>query len=236
MRALFCTIALLSGLLACKDRQIGDATPSNLVQLRMGGCRGYCPSYTLLFRGDGSATYEGQQFVVRPGKMDFQISAEELKRLKKQLEQTKLWDYPERIESQVMDAPFATLTAYRGAESHAVLGTVDRPQPLLDLENLLKDLAEAHGLEVRRGLNPNDPLPEAGAEVIVQLKPELNAGNWAPAFKGAKLRLVRRIATENVWLMAYDTKEIAEAQLLELLRRSEGVVEVQANRQVKPRD
>jgi hypothetical protein len=100
----------------------------------------------------------------------------------------------------------------------------------LDLEKLLQNTAEAHGLKVLKGVNPNDIPESQRREVVVLLKPEVNAGNWARQFTGAKIQLLRRTGEENRWLVGYDPNEIDETSLLELLRTSEGALEATPNR------
>ena len=47
---------------------------------------------------------------------------------------------------------------------------------------------------------------------------------------------MRRISSDNIWLIGYNPAQIQEAQLIDLLKDMEGVLEVQANKQVKERN
>lgn len=217
-----------------KNKALTSVSP--LVSLQTGGCFGYCPVFKLTAYSNGRVQYEGQRFVEKTGRDSFLLTADELGRLRSKVAAVNLWQYPDRIQSDVMDAPSATLTAYDGSRSKSVSGSIDRPAPLLELENLLKDLAEAHDFQVRRGVNP-EAVPEANKkELIVKLRPELNAGNWIGQFSDLRLRLVRRIAAENIWVVAYDGNEMDEKSMLELLKSTEGVVEVQVNAKVQERN
>lgn len=221
-------LLLFAALFACKTRK--EAPPktdsTNLIRLVTQGCRGYCPVFSIDFRSNGSATYEGTRFVEKIGKMDFQLTPEELTKLKAEVQKVNLWQYPENIESRIADAPYATLTAYDGGKSHPVSGSIDRPKPILELEIFLKDLAEAHGLKVKKGVNPDDPMLKLTAQVVVKLKPDINAGNWAGKFgEDIKVRLVRRVSTENNWLLAYNPTQFTEKQFIDLLKDIEGVLD-----------
>ncbi len=66
---------------------------------------------------------------------------------------------------------------WKGAETKSVAGTIDRPAPLLELEAMIRDLAIAHGFNVKDGVNPNRPPAANRPELLVQFKPEANAGN-----------------------------------------------------------
>ena len=205
--------------------------------LETAGCYGWCPVYKLRFHTDGKVQYEGIRFTEKTGTVEIMLTKAETKELKAAVEQTNLWQYPDKIESNVVDAPGATLIAYRGTETKRVFGTIDRPQPLLELQGLMKSIVERHGVDLTRGVNPNDPAPGAPkAELIVQLKKDVNAGNWLVQFEELKLKLVRRIASDNIWLVSYDPAEIEEKSLIDLLKGSEEVLEVQVNKEVKERN
>lgn len=208
---------------------------TSLIRLATQGCRGYCPMYTLDFQNSGSVTYEGARFVKKVGKEVFQLTPAELTGLQAAVKKANLWQYPENIESRVADAPYATMTVYEGDKSHPVSGSIDRPKPLMELEMMLKDLAEAHGLEVKRGVNPDDPMLKLTAQVVVKLKQDVSAGNWIAPFDGdIKLRLVRRVASENNWLVAYNPEQFTEKEISDLLKDIEGVLDVVPAKGLKP--
>ena len=232
-------LALLAclSLFACKTQKNNALAPGvPFVGLQTGGCFGYCPVFKLTATTSGLVRYEGERFVEKEGRDSFLLTPAELTQLRSKVTAVNLWQYPDRIESDIQDAPSATLTAYDGTRSKSVSGSIDRPAPLLELENMLKDLAEVHGLQVKRGVNPN-AVPEATKkELIVKLRPELNAGNWIGQFSDIRLRLVRRISAENIWVVAYDSKEIEEKSIIELLKNTDGAVEVQVNAKVQERN
>lgn len=222
---------------ACKTQKNNTLPPGTpFVGLQTSGCFGYCPVFELIAYTNGQVRYVGERFVEKEGRDSFLLTAAELTQLRTKVSAVNLWQYPERIQSDIMDAPSATLTAYDFKRVKSVSGSIDRPTPLLELENMLKDLAEAHGLQVKRGVNPN-AVPEATKkELIVKLRPELNAGNWIGQFSDIRLRLVRRISAENIWVVAYDSKEITEKSIIKLLKNTDGAVEVQVNAKVQERN
>lgn len=220
---------------ACKSqREVPAATPVKLVSIQTFPCRGYCPVYTITVYDDGLLEYNGERFVEKMGTAKATLTREELAQLRMEVTTANLWTYPEDIQSKIMDAPFTTLTVWQGDKSKSVRGSIDRPKPLLELEKRLKNTAEAHGLKVLQGVNPNaNPAPQG--EVIVQLRPEENAGNWIAQFKQTKLQLVRRLQ-DNTWLVSYDPARIEEQQVIDLLKATDGALEVQTNRPVKDRN
>lgn len=134
-----------------------------LIDMETGPCRGYCPVYKISVTTAGQLNYVGQRFVAQKGKKTVKLTAEELERLRAKITEVNLWQYPSDIKTDIADAPFVTLTVYEGKKSKKVTGSVDRPQPILDLEELIKSIAEAHGLKIREGVPPkNDVQPAKG--------------------------------------------------------------------------
>ena len=236
MKAILFLLLSLTTMSAGKCKKKAAADVSNLISMETGPCFGYCPVFKLEVLNNGRVRYEGIRFVERLGLDSFQLSETEIKQLKTKMQSVNLWQYPDMIQTDVVDAPFTTLTAFRDGKSKTVRGSIDRPGPLLELEGLVKDLAEAHDFQLKRGVNPNMPPAGTVKEVIVKLKPDVNAGNWINQFTEFKLRLVRRLATENIWLVSYDPKQIEEKTLIDALKDMEGVLEVQTNKPVKERN
>ncbi|MDX2135875.1 MAG: DUF6438 domain-containing protein [Saprospiraceae bacterium] len=223
--------AVVSAWFSCKSADSAGAGATArvdtipLVVLQTAGCFGFCPVYTVTVYPDGRAQYFGAQNVALAGEAVFQLTPEELRTLKASVEAANLWQYPDRLPSQVADAPFNTLRVFRADGAvKSVTGSIDRPQALLDLEKQIKDMGKAHGLELVQGVNPNDPSRANRREVVVLLKDDLNAGNWIGQLNDLKVQLVRRLGEPNQWVLAYDAGQIDEARLLERLKGTPGVI------------
>ncbi len=238
---LFCTILAF---FACKSNKKGDtkaneASGQTLVSLETTPCRGYCPIFKLTFLDNGAVQYAPERFVKSDKAATFQLTAEELETLKKKLSATNLWQYPETFKTQVMDAPGAILIAHRGAEQKTVRGSVELPKPIKDLKAHLEQLAKAHGIDLSSA-NPYE-LPDNGkkTELLVKLKPDVNAGNWLRDLNDsskANLRLVRRVTSDNIWVVAFDGAAHPLNDMLDLLRANEHVLEAQINSKADDRN
>lgn len=235
--ALILLIAVGTLASTCKSQKempkVQDRSP--LVEMQMHGCRGFCPVYKLSFLHNTELIYEGIRNMEQMGVVKTGITPEEYAQLELLLAKANLRQYPEQIESKVADAPGATITLYDKAGSYAVSGSIDRPQPILDLENYMKKLAEGHGLRVKRGVDPNAPTHNT-AEVIVRLKDDVNAGNWIVGFEEQKFRLVKRISAENAWLVSYDPDKISETQIIALFKNHKDVQDAQPNKKASERN
>jgi hypothetical protein len=73
-------------------------------------------------------------------------------------------------------------------------------------------------------------------QVIVHLKPGVNAGNWLAKFEELNLHLVRQLNADNTWLVSYNPAELKESSLIETLKNSNEVLDVQPNQQTKERN
>lgn len=226
----------IAALFACKGSKKMADPNAKLVQLETAGCRGFCPIYRLTFWQNGKAEFEGIRFTAQTGLRNFTLDKTELAGLQQLVAETNLWQYPDRFQSTIADAPSATLTVWDGDKSKSTLGSIDRPQPLLALEAHLKLLAEKKGLQVRFGVDPNEPAPGVRSEILVQLKDDVNAGNWLQQFEDLRLRLVRRIPPNNTWLVAYDRTEIEEPTLIDLFKGMDGCLHAQPNNLTKDRN
>jgi hypothetical protein len=229
-------LTLFSACRSQKDQPAATAaTP--VIELERHGCRGFCPQYKLRFMSNGSVAYEGIRNMEKMGAATIQLSNAELAKLLNEVQKVNLWQYPERIQSTVADAPSSTMQVFKEGKSHSVTGSIDRPKPILELEKMLQSLAEAHGLKVMRGVSPDEADPNAPVkELLVKLKPEANIGNWMMQFSELKLRIVRRVSADNVWLVSYNPNEIAEKDLIELFKGTKEFVEAQPNKAVKERN
>lgn len=228
---------------ACNAQKNSSASPvsptvlasDNLVRLETGGCRGYCPVYKLTFHHDGSMDYEGARYVEKVGKERVKLTDAELQTLRTAVKRTNLWGYPSQIPTTIADAPAHTFTVFEGEKSHSVMGMGPLPKPIVELEKLMQGIAEAHGINVKKGVDPSDPASLKG-EVIVKFKPDVNVGNFCMQFMEMKVRPVRRISEDNIWIIGFSPSELTEEQFIDIIKGMEGVIEVQPNKQVKERN
>ena len=135
----------------------------------------------------------------------------------------------------MVDAPAHTFTVFEGAKIYSVKGTAGIPKPIVALEKLMQDIAEAHGIQVKKGVDPNDPATMKG-QVIVHFISEVNAGNFCMQFMEMKVRPVRRISEENIWIIGFNPSELTEEQFLNILDGMEGVIKAQPNKAVNERN
>ena len=201
-----------------------------LVQLETGGCRGFCPMYKLSFRKDGVLDYIGIRNVEKTGPSKIRLTATEYSNLLKEVNKVNLWQYPAEWPSTIMDAPTHTYTVFEGEKSHTVKGTAGIPKPVLALETLMQDIAEAHGLPLRNGTDPNNQ-GTLSKQLIVKFKMDVNVKTFCSQFSDLKVRPVRHISEDNTWVIGYNPKEVTEETFIGLLKDMEGVLTVEPDKQ-----
>lgn len=195
-----------------------------LIHFETGACRGYCPIYKLTFLTDGTMQYAGSRNVLEVGDKTAKLSADEFSLLQNAVRRANLHEQPAQIPSDIMDAPKHTFYVYHAGKRHRVSGSGPLPEPIQALDDLMQDIAEAHGFMVKKGVDPNDPSAMTG-QVRVVFKPEVNAGNFCMQFMEIKSRPVRRVSEQNIWLIGFNPSELTEAQFINILQSMEGVVD-----------
>jgi len=236
-------LLLFALLVACQPQQniaaqtSGTASNSagNLIQMEAFGCRGYCPVYKITFRTDGFLVYEGTRNVEILGPSTVRLSSEEYSKLLKEVTKVDLWQYSEDIQSPAVDAPVHKFTVYNDSKLHTVKGRGELPAPVLALEMLMQEIADAHKLPVRNGTDPNNPGSLKG-QLIVKFKMDTNAREFCGQFSDLKVRPIRHMSEDNTWAVAYDPTEISQEELMGLLRDMDGVLTVEPNKQVNSRN
>jgi hypothetical protein len=233
---------LMLGAISCKCNKKVSVDPkmdnSPLITLETSPCRGFCPVYKIAVKNDGHVDFEGIRFVKNMGQSTFQLTTAELEGLKKHLQEVNLWQYPESFPVTIADAPGSVITIFRGAETKEIRGSIELPKPIRDVAERLKSLTKAHGYNLE-SVDPNAiPNDAPKAELLVKLKPDVNAGNWLNALNQsskANLRLVRRVSAENIWVLVFDASKHKTADMLTLLKSNESVLEAQENKEAQER-
>lgn len=208
---------------------------AKLVQFETSGCRGFCPIYKLTFFSDGTLAYAGYGGVEKVGEQTVKLSADEFSELQKAVKRADMWQYPANIPSTVVDAPVHTFTVFNTEKKHVVKGTAGLPEPVASLELLMQNIAESHGIMVKKGVDPNDPANMTG-EVLVQFAPEVNAEKFCAGFMEIKVRPMRRISENNIWIIGFLPSEMTEQQFINMLDGMEGIMKVQSKKQTDTRN
>ncbi len=202
--------------------------PIKLISLTTGNCKHYCPSYNLTFYTNGTMDFAGYGNVEKVGEQTIKLTADEFSKIQNEVRRANLWKYGADLPGSVADAPIHKFVVYDNGKIHTVKATSDLPKELMPLDQLMQDIAEQHGIKVKKGIDPNDPASATG-EVIVKLRPGLDAESFCRQFMELKVRLLRQYSEDNVWLIGYNPSEITETNFIEMMHGMEGVQAVKPN-------
>jgi hypothetical protein len=135
----------------------------------------------------------------------------------------------------VADAPVHTFTVFDSVKTYVVKGRATMPPPVTTLEIFMQDLAEAHGLPVKKGTNPNYPGFQK-EQVIVKFKQDVKALEFCNQFSEIKIRPVQNLSEDNTWTIAYSPTEISQEQMISLLKGMDSVLSVEPGKLEKPKN
>jgi len=241
-RTHFFLIMMVLCLVGIPKPDLGAQTPApknaavdnsgKLIQFEAGGCRGYCPMYKLTFRKDGFLVYNGIRNVEILGPSTIRLSSDEYARLLKEVNLVDLLHYPNELPGTAVDVPVHTFIIYEDSKPYVVKGRAGIPPPVKNLEVLMQDIAEAHGLPVKKGTDPNYPGFQK-EQVIVKFKQDVKALEFCNQFSEIKIRPIQNLSEDNTWTIAYSPTEISMEQMISLLKGMDGVLSVEPGKQVE---
>jgi len=82
-------------------------------------CMGYCPSYEVTIRGDGTGTFEGLAYVKRTGTVRFQVARDDMERLLDAIDAAHFMSFEHRCMWLPTDTPRLVLTVTWGDRVHS---------------------------------------------------------------------------------------------------------------------
>lgn len=199
---------LLGGLFSCKTLEDTDlAQEQPLVRLTKGACFGRCPIYECTVYQSGVATFEGQRNTPLLGLWIKRLSVAQMTKLKEQLAETNLWQYESFFPSRIADAPLVKIEQFEDGATKLVAGKENRPEPVMQLQDILEQIAEGNpeSWTVRRPFDYNLPKGAKPGEIYVQLAPNIYVRNWIQGYARQGLRVVESLEDRsNYFLMQFD--------------------------------
>jgi len=234
---------------ACKTtKPIEDLTESDIkIKMSKGMCFGTCPVYTIEIYDGGYTKYFGKQHAEKLGTYDKQLSSEKYKALIKAFENSAFYSFQDLYETKVPDAPTVSISfTNKKMESKTVVGKLDRPQELKDLQVMIEDIASSDGWNLLEKLEvkpKKEKVKESSkpyvikSELIIEPKPSLNLTKWfAEKKKTYGIRIINKISPNlNLWLITYDEKMVDGDMLLQILQDDPDILNAEFNKKTSQR-
>ena len=110
-------------------------------------CHGTCPIYKLAIRGDGTVTYEGQDFVQVKGQQTASLSLAQIQELVSAFEQASFFTLMDYTHVNTTDSPTVITSITLNGQSKTVnhyYGDSSAPQALFDLESKIDEITNSN--------------------------------------------------------------------------------------------
>lgn len=205
-------------------------TDDIIISMNKGGCFGSCPIYELDIYNNGHCEFTGIDHCYKLGKHTLQLTKEKLKSLKSEFKEANLYQYDDFYESQIPDLPTITISYFEKDTSKTIVGKRERPSQVHKLQFLLEQIAES-----REGWVASDSTfihkkeQFDDSKIVIQLKNGAQLSRWFNDYREQHgIRIIKQMDNSyDKWLVSYSKKDYTAAEVLELLRSDENVVEAE---------
>lgn len=103
-------------------------------------CFGQCPSYKITIFNTGRVLYEGYSFVDQEGNFETSLSKAELARLKKKIDEIKIFALKNKYDTNITDIPSCLIYVNDGEQTKKIYDRYGAPEDLKDFEKLIDKL------------------------------------------------------------------------------------------------
>lgn len=118
-----------------------------VITMERTACHGTCPIYKLAIRGDGTVTYEGQDFVQVKGQQTASLSLAQIQELVSAFEQASFFTLMDYTHVNTTDSPTVITSITLNGQSKTVnhyYGDSSAPQALFDLESKIDEITNSN--------------------------------------------------------------------------------------------
>lgn len=224
-------LALVS--FSCKGPKETDdaATLTKVMELQKNPCFGKCPYYVLSIYEGRIAVFEGRAFVEKFGTHTKKLSRKTYKQLLKAFKAADFWSLQDEYESNIVDAPKIRLEFTQNDKTKNVLGDINRPQVIKDLEKMMDELANSDGWTLRKVPEIEIPKNRISDELVITLRKDITAEDWLKRYPNWGMTIKEKIVykSRNRWLFKYDSNKVKPSQVMNQLTMDEYVIGAEFN-------
>lgn len=124
------------------DGPVGDA----VITLSREGCFSTCPAYSVKVNGRGDVVFDGQTYVVLPGKHAYTVPAEDVARLIQAARDLDIWSMKDRYTQSRLIASQYDLSITIGGRAKTIVddggGNIGMPKAVTDFQDLIDKTAQ----------------------------------------------------------------------------------------------
>jgi hypothetical protein len=117
-----------------------------VITMERTACHGTCPIYKLAISGDGTVSYEGQDFVQVKGEQTASLSPAQIQDLVTAFEQANFFKFTDYTHEDTTDSPSVITSITRNGKTKTVnhyYGDNSAPQELFDLESKIDEITNS---------------------------------------------------------------------------------------------
>lgn len=219
-----------------------------ILSLKKGSCYGKCSVYNVDVYKNRHVVYEGIKNVEKYGLYARKISKQELEALKKAYDAADFFSFKDQYPTQIADLPLITMMYKKEKESKTIIGSIDRPQALLDLQKLMENLVKGEGWTLIKAYETQTTQEVVEDRKVVQneiidsqilIEPNSNVflAEWIKKYGNYNVQLIKRVSDDlNYWLITYNKQKISPADMMEMLKLDSDLKFVEFNKRIQPRD
>ena len=202
-------------------------------------CFGFCPVVKMYFDSEGAAYFDGIRNYDRVGPHELPEAKMRIPDIFETIAVTQ-WDTSKNdYPNVVTDLPtwvfvFATDSSY-----HKIRGYNNLPDTLRVFGEKLLELGKGPHWKRYDVMIPEfSPGDYTDNELIIHLKDDVETETFLKPYKRYEFELVRRLSPgmRNYWLCTFNENRVTRDNLIEILKKDESVLEVQAKRKARLRD
>ncbi len=225
--ALFNIISFSSCKLFQPNTNLGEL--NKVIEMSKGPCYGSCPVFTISVYEKGVVAYKGERHTEKLGLYIKVLKKGEYQKLVNAFAEANLWQYQDVYKSQIPDLQTVTLTYYEEGDIKTIVGKDGRPSVVLDLEQMLDEIAAQDGWEQKE--KPTYGLPEQVKpdEIIVQLIDNVDPNTWVRKYAKQEMKVVRSMQNDRFWLVQFNKDIMPPREMIEFVRRDDYVISAQFN-------
>lgn len=217
---------------ACLDatKPLKVKESQKVIEMSKSPCFGDCPVYDVTIYETGIATFKGIRNTDRMGLFVKKIGQDKIQQIINKCVAANLWQFEEVYKSNIADLPSVSITYYEGKNKKTIAGKRERPVQVLEIEQMLDDIASSSDWELVED-PPSDLPPGTKAdELVVKLNRTVEALAWSKRYNKEAVILKKALSADKTfWLISFDEKIISLQEMMDLLRQDPDVFSVQYN-------
>ncbi|MFN8339610.1 MAG: DUF6438 domain-containing protein [Saprospiraceae bacterium] len=245
----FFVFALIATLIGCGG--VKDITKFNrseaVLSMHKAPCQGKCSVYNLDIYKNGYVVYEGISNVEKYGLYYKILSKKELLSLTNEFDSANFFNFKDNYPVPSADLPAIALSYRQNKIAKTVVGSIDRPKELLDLQRTLEKLAKSDGFKLFKQYEVSQTSDDVLKDVvtqseyiedqfIVELQPNVFMAEWLRKYQQYDVRLVKKLSPDlNYWVISFSKIKIEPSNLLAVFKNDPQLKFVEQNKRVQSR-